>query len=175
MLISDRRRRRRSARSSALLTDSRGINVAIVVERQRGNFFFGRAVQHEAFARGRNTVHQATAIGAGNQFPLRVERQHADMSLIALEENRVLAFGRDLVDLTVIAGRDEKISRLIESEIPDVFCAGREILRRTPGRIQRRLIGIFLRIISRSSLASVMQQCPVPACARSCRPCHRAQ
>ena len=77
------------------------------------------------------------------RFPCASQREHADVSLIALEEERVVAFRSDFVDLAVIAGGDVEISCLVEYQIPDVFRSRREVDGRTPRRIERRLGGIF--------------------------------
>src|SRR3954470_1221381 len=69
------------------------------------------------------------------------------MSLVAFEEQRVLALRRDLVDFTVVAGRNIQISGLIESEIPDVFRAGCKVFGGTPGRVQSGLGRIFWSIV----------------------------
>src|SRR5215831_20205192 len=49
------------------------------------------------------------------------------------------------IDFAMIASRNIEIARLIQSKIPDILRAWREILRRTPGRIERRL-GVFRRV-----------------------------
>ena len=71
------------------------------------------------------------------------------MSLIAFEENGVLPLRRNFVDLTVIAGGNVEITGLIESEIPDVFGAGRKIDGGIPGGIQSGLARIFRGIVGR--------------------------
>jgi hypothetical protein len=66
------------------------------------------------------------------------------MGLVTLEEERVIAFRADLVDLAVISGRHIKIAGLVEEEVPYVFRGGSEVDRGTPGRIQRWFGCIFL-------------------------------
>ena len=67
------------------------------------------------------------------------------MRVIALEEKRVFTLRRNLIDLTVISGGDVKIPGLIENQVPDIFCAGRKILGRSPRWIQGWLGRIFWR------------------------------
>ena len=83
--------RRRSAALGSFLAHAGGIDVAFTVERERGDLFLGSAVEHEAFAGRRNPVDQAAAISAGDQVSLGIEREHADVGFVALEEDRVLA------------------------------------------------------------------------------------
>jgi len=66
------------------------------------------------------------------------------VSLVTLEKDRVIAFGRDPKNFSVVAGGDEEVSGFVESEIPDVFGAGLEVDGRTPGGIYRRSGGVFL-------------------------------
>ena len=56
------------------------------IERESGDFFLGRAVQHESFAGRRDAVDQAAAVGTGNQVALSVEREHADVRVVAFEK-----------------------------------------------------------------------------------------
>ena len=167
----------RCSRARAFLAHAGGIDVAFAIEGERRDLFLGSAVQDEAFAGRRNAVYQAAAIGAGNQVALRIERQHADVGLVALEENRVLALGSDFVDLAVVAGGDVQVSGLVENEVPDVFRAGREILGRTPRGIQRGLGRILRRFFIRRLRLSDLAEFALllPACVRSCRPCRRAR
>ena len=105
----------------------RGIDVAGAIEGERGDLFLGRAVEDETFARGRNAVDESAAVGAGNQIALRIEGEDANVGFVALEKYRVLAVGRDAKNLAMVAGSNVEVARLIQSEIPDIFCAGLEI------------------------------------------------
>ena len=115
-----------------LFAHARSVDVSGGVERQGGDFFLGRAVENEGFAIGRNAVHQAAAVRAGNQVALGIERQHADVGLVAGEKDRVLPFGGDPKDLAVIAGGDVKIAGIIEGEVPNILGRRIEIDRRIP-------------------------------------------
>ena len=98
-----------------------------MIERERRDFFLGRAVQHEPLAGGRNAIDQSAAIGAGNQILLGIEGEDTDVSLIALEEDRMLALGRDTINFPVIAGSYVEIAGFVESQVPDIFCARLEV------------------------------------------------
>src|SRR4029077_18907570 len=92
--------------SGALLSGGGRVNVAGAVDGERGNFFLGRAVENERFAIRRNAIHKPAAIGAGNEISVGIERENANVNLIALEEERVLPVGADFVDFAVITGCD---------------------------------------------------------------------
>jgi len=47
-----------------------GIDVAGFVDGQGRDFFFRRAVEHEAFSAGRDAIDQAAAVGTGDQIAL---------------------------------------------------------------------------------------------------------
>src|SRR5215469_18962775 len=79
------RRRRRRSRPGSLFPDSGGVNVALSIESEGGDFFLGSAVENEPLSGGRDAVHQSAAIGAGNQISARIQGQHADVSFVALE------------------------------------------------------------------------------------------
>src|SRR5215469_16826202 len=104
-----------------------------MVQRQRRDFLLGGAVEDESLSRWRNAIHQSAAIRTCNQIALRIQGQRANMRLIALEKNRMLALGSDLVNLAAISGGDVENPGFVESEIPYVFRAGRKVLRGTPG------------------------------------------
>src|SRR5262249_3144093 len=121
----DRRpRTRRSGTGRGLFfPNSRDENVALAIEGQRCDFFFSCAVQDESISSGRNSIDEAAAIGAGDYVSLRIESEYTDVSLIALEKQRVLAFGRDFENLAVVTCRDVQRSGFVEQKIPDIFCS----------------------------------------------------
>ena len=131
----------RHRRAGPLLSRSGGVDIARVVDSERCNFFFGRAVEHERFAIRRDAVDQPAAIGTGNQVSFGIEREHANVDFIALEEERVLAVGADFVDFAVIAGGDIQRAGMVENDVPDVLGARIEIGRRAPGGFRARLGG----------------------------------
>ena len=66
---------------------------------------------------------------------MRIERKYTDVGIVAFEEQRVFAIGRNFVDLAVISGGDIEIARLIENQVPDIFRARRKIFGGCPGGI----------------------------------------
>src|ERR1700733_4032079 len=82
------------------------------------------------------------------------------MSFIALEEDRVLAFGRDPIDFSVVTGGNVEIACLVQSQVPDIFCARLEIDGRVPGGIDRRrsyvlVLFVFVIAVWKRSLVGV--------------------
>src|SRR4029077_19387063 len=108
-------------------TDARSVDVARVIEGESRDFLLGSAVQDESLTGRGNAINQPAAVGASDQVPLRVERQHSDMSFVTLEEHGMLTLGCDAVDFPTVAGGDVEISGAVESEVPDVLGAGIEI------------------------------------------------
>ena len=53
-----------------LLARARRVDVALLVDGQRGDLLLGRAVEDESIAIRRDSIHQATAVGAGDQIAL---------------------------------------------------------------------------------------------------------
>ena len=122
-----------------LLAGPGGVDIAGVVNGERGDFFLGSAVEDERLASWRDAIDQAAAIGAGNQIPLGIEGEDANVHFVAFEEQRVFAVGADLVDFAMIARGYVKIAGVVEGEIPDVFGAGVEVDGGAPGIIRRRI------------------------------------
>ena len=87
-----------------LFAGSGGVDVSHFVDGQRGDFFFRGAVEHEAFARGRNSVDQAASVRTGDQIAFGIEPHYADVGFVAFEEDGMLAFWRDAKDFSMIAG-----------------------------------------------------------------------
>jgi len=83
---------------------SSGVDVSHLVDSQRGNFFFGRAVENEAFSSRRNSVDQAASVRTGDQIASGIEPHYADMRFIAFEKDGMLAFRRDAENFSVIPG-----------------------------------------------------------------------
>src|SRR5260370_27745627 len=98
-----------------------------MVESQRRNFFFRSAIQHKALSRGRDSIDQPAAVRPCDYIALPIQSQHADVSLVALEEERVVALRSDAINLTVIARRHIQIPGLVQEEIPYVFRPRRKI------------------------------------------------
>jgi hypothetical protein len=118
-----------------------------VIEGQRRDFLLRRAVENKSFPGRRNSVNQSAAVRPRDQVSLSIQGESADVGFITLEEERVLPLRSHLVDFAAIAGADVEISRLVESQVPDVLRAGREILGRRPGRIDCGLGRIFRRVV----------------------------
>src|ERR1035438_2024599 len=107
-----------------LLSGRCRVDVSGIVDRKRGDFFLGSAVEDERFAIGRNTVDKPAAVGAGNQISFGIERENANVDFIAFEKKRVLSVGGDFENFAVVAGGDIQVPGSVESEIPDVFGLG---------------------------------------------------
>ena len=91
------------------------------------DFLLRRTVQHESLARGRDAIDQPAAIGTGDQIFLRVEGEDANVGFVALEKDRMLAFGRDAIDFSVVAGGYVEVAGLVQRQVPDVFRTRLEI------------------------------------------------
>ena len=103
------------------------IDISGAVDRKRGDFLFRRAIKNECVAIRGDAIDQAASIRTGDQISLWVKRKHANVDLVALEEQRILSVGIDLIDLATIAGCHIKAAGIIEHEIPDVFGGGIKI------------------------------------------------
>ena|SRR3981081_2928068 len=107
--------------------DACRVDVARFIYGQGGDFFFGRAVEDKALSIGRDSVDQAAPVRTSDQIALGIESHHPDMSFVALEKDRMLAFWGDAKYLAVIACRDVEAAGIVEDETPNVFGAGLEI------------------------------------------------
>src|ERR1700744_4404580 len=87
----------------ALFSHAGGVDVALLIDCQRGDLFFRRAVEHEAFALRRDAVDEATALGTGDEVLVVIEGELADEGFVALEEDAALAVAVHAEDFTVIA------------------------------------------------------------------------
>ena len=90
--------------------DRRSVDIAAAVDGEGGNFLLGGAVQHEALAGGRNAIDQAAAVRTGDQIPLGIESQDANMSFIALEKQRRLAVARHPENFSPVPGGDVELA-----------------------------------------------------------------
>ena len=68
----DRDAHSRGRSSGVLLSRSGGVDIAVAVDGEGGNFFLGRAVENERFAIWSDAIDQPAAIGAGNQIPFGI-------------------------------------------------------------------------------------------------------
>src|SRR5579864_582969 len=158
-VLSHRDHHRRIARCSshpgALFTDTCGIDIAVVIECQRRDLLLRRAVENKPFPGRRNSINQSAAIRPRDQVALGIQCESADVGFITLEEERMISLWRHFVDFATIAGTDVEISGLVESQVPDVLRAGREIFGRGPGRINCGLRRIFRPVVGRLILGLV--------------------
>src|SRR4029077_18727779 len=117
--IADRHDRRPHAGtlSWAFLAYPGRVDVAIGVDGERRDFLLGRAVKNERLARGSDPVQKATAVRAGNQVAFGIDREHANVRFVALEEHGVVTLGRYFENLAVIARRHKQVARVVERQI----------------------------------------------------------
>ena len=112
--------------AAAFFADTRGIDVALLIDGERGDFFFRRAVEDEAFALRRDAVDEAAAVGSGDEVLLVVDGESADVGFVALEEDAALAAAIDTEDFAVIASGDVESALRVQLEVPDVLGFGFE-------------------------------------------------
>ena len=128
-------------------SDACGIDVAGFVDGQGRDFFFRRAVEHEAFSAGRDAIDQAAAVGTGDQIAFVVKGHHPDVGFVTLKENGVLPLRCDAEDLSVISGGHVEVATIVEHEVPDVFGTGLEINGGTPEKSADGLSVFFLSLL----------------------------
>ncbi len=110
-------------RIMALVAHARRVDGSIRANGQRSDFAPGSFEQYVALALRIDAVHEAAAVGTGDQVALRVPRQRADMLLVALEELFRLGAGLcgiDPVHRTGAARGDIESPGGIECQVPDV-------------------------------------------------------
>ena len=112
--------------AAAFFANTCGIDIALLIDGERGDFFFRCAVEDEAFALRRDAIDEAAAVGSGDDVLLIVDGDGADVGFVALEKDAALAAAIDTEDFTVVASGDVETALRVEFEVPDVLGFGFE-------------------------------------------------
>src|SRR5262249_16110568 len=87
----------------------------------RRDLALGCLVQHETLTGWRYTENKPVRFRADNNIVLRIDSERTGVRLFRLEKYRSGAGARHTMDLTLVAGRHEKIALAIEGHGPYVF------------------------------------------------------
>ena len=117
----------RWAASTAFLSSRGRVDIACLIDSKTCDLTLWCAIQNESIALRRNPVNQTAAVRTGDYVALRIEGQHSNVRLVALEEERVLPVRRNPKNLSMISSGYVEVAVVIEQHAPDVFRAGIKI------------------------------------------------
>src|SRR5207253_10384470 len=108
---------RRNSQDAPLGPSGRVQRMILGIDRQAPDVAFPSLAEDLGCALGIDLDDSAVGPGAGNDRATRPQRHAKHLAVLAAVDGRNLALGRDLVDLTLVTGRDEQVPLLVLDDV----------------------------------------------------------